>query len=154
MEIKTMYAGEYQNCLSALIVPANPIYTVDAIHNKPAQGTNDSFEQLMLQKSENISAKIDMLNKDIFKRYEISRTNIYDVNVDQCACKNMIYNLEADVPDKKRIDLERKIIDLEQEKRKENCNCFRDVMFLKKDLRTALVEKYEEEQKMKMLMDY
>ncbi len=149
-----MYDEKYQNCLSALIVPDNPEYTVDVVKNKSEHITNDSFEQLMLQKNKNVLAKIDMLNTDIFSRYEISRTNIYDINVDQCTCKSMIYNLEADVPSQKRIDLERKIIDLEQEKRKEKCSCFRDLMFLKKDLRMALMEKYEEEQKMEMLMDY
>ena len=56
-------------------------------------------------------------------------------------------------PENIRIELERKIIDLEQDKRMEQTSYFRDIMFLKKDLREALIEKLEENQKTEMLLD-
>ena len=49
------------------------------------------------------------------------------------------------------VELERKIIDLEQEKRKEKAGYFNDILFLKKELRETLIEKLEEEQKAMIL---
>ena len=48
--------------------------------------------------------------------------------------------------DKKRMDLEQKILDLEQEKRREEASFFRDISFLNKELRDTLIEKLEEKQ--------
>jgi hypothetical protein len=55
--------------------------------------------------------------------------------------------------DKNRVELERKIIDLEQEKRKEEANCFKDTLFIQKDLRQSLVEKLEEQQKANLFLN-
>ena len=79
--------------------------------------------------------------------------NIHQIDLDQCACRNLIYLLGDVYLERKRIDLERKIIDLEQEKRSEQAGCFRDILFLKKELRESLIEKLEEEQKSDMFMN-
>ena len=42
--------------------------------------------------------------------------------------------------------------DLEQEKRRERSAYFRDILFLRKELRESFVEKLEEEQKAEMFM--
>jgi len=55
--------------------------------------------------------------------------------------------------DKKRMDVERKIIDLEQEKRREQTDYFRDILFLKKELRETLIEKLEEKQRLALLAE-
>ena len=44
-------------------------------------------------------------------------------------------------------------LDLEEQKRKELANYFKDVLFLKKELRESLVEKLEEDQKHGLLMN-
>jgi len=55
--------------------------------------------------------------------------------------------------DRRRIELEEKILDLEQEKRREKAGYFRDVLFLRKELRESLIEKLEEEQKARFFAD-
>ena len=51
------------------------------------------------------------------------------------------------------MDVERKIIDLEQEKRREQTDYFRDILFLKKELRETLIEKLEEQQRLALLAE-
>jgi hypothetical protein len=51
------------------------------------------------------------------------------------------------------VELERKIIDLEQEKRREEKDFFKDLMFLNKELRFAKIEEMEEKQKQALCLD-
>jgi len=109
------------------------------------------LEDLMAQKEEIILSKAHMLLSEIYHRYTLKEDNLYKIDLDQCTCRNLIYLLGDDITDKRRIELERQIIGLEQEKRKEKGNCFRDILFLKKELRYATIEKLEEDQKTALL---
>ena len=111
------------------------------------------IDHFMHKKQQVILSKILMLNSEIYQRYSLKGENLYHINLDQCTCRNLIYHMGEDVLDKRRIELERKIIDLEQEKRKEKGNYFRDILFLRKELRGSLIEKLEEEQKAALLMN-
>jgi hypothetical protein len=88
-----------------------------------------------------------MLYSEIYKRHKVKEMNIYHINLDQCAFRNLIYQTNDYIWDKKRVEFEKKIIDLEQEKRREEANCFKDTLFIQKELRQSLIEKLEEEQK-------
>ena len=110
------------------------------------------LDHFMHQKQQVILSKILMLNSEIYQRYSLRGQSLYHINLDLCTCRNLIYHIGEDVLDKRRIELERKIIDLEQEKRKEKGNYFRDILFLRKELRGSLIEKLEEEQKASLLM--
>ena len=154
--------------LPNLYVPFDPKYLY--FENKTAMNNgnyqNDLFstdykeptlevglEQLMDQRQEILSSKIQMLHLEIYKRQTLADANLYQINLDQCTCKNLIYRIGNEFFDKKRIELERKIIDLEEEKRREKANSFKDVLFLQKELRETLIEKQEEEQKVNMLIN-
>jgi hypothetical protein len=65
----------------------------------------------------------------------------------------MIYARGDHLWDRNRLELEHKIIDLEQDKRREASNYFRDISFIRKELRESLIEKKEEEQKADLLMN-
>jgi hypothetical protein len=65
----------------------------------------------------------------------------------------MIYERGDHLWDKNRLELEHKIIDLEQDKRREESNYFRDISFIQKELRESLIEKKEEEQKANLLLN-
>jgi len=54
--------------------------------------------------------------------------------------------------DKRWVDLEKKTIDLEQEKRQEITSYFRDILFLRKELRESIIEDLEESQKKAIFM--
>jgi len=107
----------------------------------------DGFEKLISQRQNLIYSNLEMLYTEIYKRHEIKEKNIYRINIDQCSFKNLIFQTNDHIWDRNRIELEQKIIDLEQEKRKEEANCFKDTLFIQKELRQSLIEKLEEQQK-------
>jgi hypothetical protein len=110
------------------------------------------LEQFIRQKQELILSKLHMLQSEIYQRHKLKEENIYQISLDQCTCKNLILLMGESSLDRKRIELERKIIDLEQEKRKEKTGYFQDTLLIRKDFRETLLEKLEEEHKTKMLV--
>ena len=110
------------------------------------------LEQLLNQRREISLTKGRLVFSEIYQRYKLREENMCQICVDQCTCRNLIYEL-GDVIDNRRLQLERQIIGLEQEKRKEMANYFRDVSFLRKELRETLIEKLEEDQKASMFMN-
>ena len=108
------------------------------------------LEELMSQRREIILSKAQMLLSEICQRYRLREENLYKISLDQCTCRNLIYLQGDNFLDKTRIDLERQIIGLEQEKRKEKGSYFRDILFLRKELRETVIEKLEEDQKAAM----
>lgn len=105
----------------------------------------------MSQRKEIILSKAHMLFSEIHQRYKLREENLYQISLDQCTCRNLIYLLVDNPMDKRRIDLERQIIGLEQEKRKEKGSYFGDILFLRKELRETVIEKLEEDQKAALL---
>ena len=118
---------------------------------------NDHFpgygiERLLDNRRALNDSKIQMLLSEIYQRQNIKKDNLYHINLDQCSFKNLIFDM-GDIWDKRRTELERKIIDLEQEKRREMTSFFGDILFLRKELRESLIEKLEDEQKAGLLTD-
>jgi len=94
-----------------------------------------------------------MLLSEIYQRQTIKKDNLYRINLDQCSFKNLIFDMGDSVWDKRRSELESKIIDLEQEKRREQTSFFGDILFLRKELRESLIEKLEDKQKAGLLIN-
>ena len=98
-------------------------------------------------------SKIQMLLSEVYQRHTIKNDNLYRINLDQCGFRNLVFDMGDNVWDKRRTEFERKIIDLEQEKRREMTSYFRDILFLRKELRESLIEKLEDKQKSELLTD-
>jgi hypothetical protein len=145
MDPKYMYSAENR---------VNGRYTwnnsINDTNNQPA---DYGLEHLMLQRQDLIFSKIDMLYSEIYERRKIKETNLYRINLDQCCFKSMIYARGDHLWDRSRLELEHNIIGLEQDKRREESNYFRDISFIRKELRESLIEKKEEEQKANLLMN-
>lgn len=109
----------------------------------PVTGLDD----LMTQKRDIIHSKIQMVTSEIGQRYEMKTQNLAEICHDQCTCRNLIEQMGDLYLNKSKIELEKKILDLEQEKRKEKSGYFRDILFLRKELRESLIDELEEEQK-------
>jgi len=151
--------------LSVLYPPMDPKYlypeknpAINGYHvGLPYTDSNDQYghglEDLMLQRQEIIHSKIHMLVSDIYQRHKLRDENLYRICLDQCAFRNLIYQIGDYVWDRNRVELERKIIDLEQEKRREKTMYFSDILFLRKELRESLIEDLEEKQKAALLLD-
>jgi hypothetical protein len=122
----------------------------DYNHDTPTQ-INDKLdigiEDLMEQRRDIVHRKLHMVISEINQRYKLKNENLYQIDLDQCTCRSLIYDMGPNTWDRKRVEFERRIIDLEQEKRRERASYFRDILFLKKELRQSLIEKVEEENK-------
>ena len=135
--------------------PVRPSSYPSAYHRSPkptSDATGLSLDSLLEQKQEVIDSKIRMVLTEIDQRRVMKDYHIYRIDLDQCTCRNLIYFLDKHYQDRRRVDIEKKIIDLEQEKRRERSAYFRDILFLRKELRESFVEKLEEEQKAEMFM--
>ena len=173
MIFNTAYEGNYQGQVqSVLCPPLDPRYLYhqrymvkDAYESllSPVSERNSSLEQsvlnvpsveeLMLNRGEVIDSHLRMLISDIYQRHKLQENNLYHIDLDQCACKTLIYRMPPSMWDKKRMDVERKFIDLEQDKRREQTDYFRDILFIKKELRETLIEKLEEKQRLALLAE-
>ena len=150
-----------------LYVPPDPryIYRLDHYKTPARYQSNDpqevqtgitgdmGIEQLFAQKQEIIDSKIQMLYLEMGSRAVLKEKNLYSINYDQCGFRNLIYKMCQYSFDRRRVELERKIIDLEQEKRREEKDFFKDLMFLNKELRFAKIEEMEEKQKQALCLD-
>ena len=105
------------------------------------------------QKQDLIDSKIHMLYSEIGSRVSLKEKNLYRINYDQCSFRNLINDVCGYVYDRRRVELERRILDLEEEKRREESNFFRDIMFLNKELRFAKIEEMEEKQRQALCLD-
>ena len=142
MDPKYLYPGRQQS-------PRMTGY--DGGFSEDDQNSAWGVDALISQRMDIILSKAHMLLSEIYQRYKLKEENLYQISLDQCTCRNLIYVLGDNFMDKRRLDLERQIIGLEQEKRKENGSCFRDTLFLKKELRETVIEKLEEGQKAALL---
>lgn len=128
-------------------------YTYPSYIDGTDRSSGTGLEDLMNRKRDVIQSKIHMVLSEIYQRRQLKERNIYQICCDQCSCRNLIYLVGDMYMDRRRIELERKIIDLEQEKRREKSGYFRDILFLKKELRESLIEHLEEQQKADMFIN-
>ena len=154
--------------LQVLIPPVNPNYLYRAnapmVHRTyapgyltqtpSAQSDGAGLNELLRQKQNLIQARILMLDSDLRHRYTLKSQNLYEIALNQCACRDLIQLIGEQVMDKRRTELERKILDLEQERRQEQVGYFRDILFLKKELRDTLIEQLEEQQKVSVFTNH
>ena len=118
---------------------------------KPSSYATGGLDDLLYQKQEIINSKVQMVLYEINQRRLMKDENLYKIDVDQCSCRNLIYHIGKEYKDRRRVDIEKKIIDLEEEKRREQASFFRDILFLRKELRESLIEKLEEDQTLELL---
>ena len=147
MPIDPKYVYEFMNGSSKGGYLSAPSYVVGI------GDSESSLDMLLCQKKQVVHSKIQMLATEIYERYRLKTENLSGIDLDQCTCRTLIYQMGDFYMDHRRLDLEKKIIDLEQEKRRERALYFRDVSFIRKELRYSLIEKLEEEQKADLFMN-
>lgn len=118
-----------------------------------AVSDSSGIEDFLKQKQDVINTKIQMLYSEMAVRSYINGQLLYRINYDQCTCQNLIMARGEEFLDRQRMDLENKILDLEQEKRREETALFRDLSFLNKELRFARIEAIEEQQKQALCLN-
>lgn len=129
----------------------NQLYPVD-LTPTPISNTS-GIEDFLEQRQDVINVRIQMLYSEMGVRSYINGQLLYRINYDQCTCQNLIMARGEEFLDRQRMDLENKILDLEQEKRREETALFRDLSFLNKEMRFARIEAMEEKQKQALCLN-
>ena len=110
-------------------------------------GDDMGIESLLAQQADLVDYRVQMIVEEIKERRRILERNIYSINLDQCAHRDIILFRSEDIWDKYRFKLEEEILGLEENKRREESAYFRDILFLKRELRDSLIERKEEDHK-------
>lgn len=117
-------------------------------------GLGTGLDLLLGQRRELLRSKVELIASEIKERRYLKERNIYQINLDQCVCRDTILLRGEEIWDRYRFKLEQSLLDLEREKRMSQESYFRDLLFLKRELRQALIEGLEEDQKAAVLTNY
>ena len=105
------------------------------------------LDDLLAQRADLVDYRVQLIIEEIEERRRILDRNVYAINQDQCAHRNIVLLRGEDIWDKYRFKLEQEILGLEENKRREESAYFRDILFLKRELRDSLIEQKEESHK-------
>jgi hypothetical protein len=102
---------------------------------------------MLAQGKELATYRIRLLEEELKTRRALMDANLNGISYDQTIMKSIILLRGEDLWDKYRLRLEESILNLETEKRRELSSCFRDVMWLNREMRQSQIEAREEDQK-------
>lgn len=117
------------------------------------KGKSGLLENLITDKTKSLKATVKALLSEINNREKLNRYLLNSLEEDICRLNSGILNLKnintyyqfdkfLDV-DKIKQKTEKNVLTLESEKRKEHIECWKDLMFLKKYLMSALKEYWD-----------
>ncbi len=106
----------------------------------------DLTESLLPEKSKSLKSLIDVINKEVDDRLRMSEDIFSGIDNTIVKCDNYLLEIKnvstryhPDIS-RRRTSIEHEIFGLEKEKRMEETACWRDLVFLKKDLFASLKE--------------
>jgi len=142
----TPYGNDLVDHFFNHLVPRNSQYS-----------SKGSIEDIFEDRITLIRSKIELLLVQLSERKKIHEDVIYQIDTDSCTAQNLIL-YKASVEQyygiyRERINIERIKFDLEDQKRRENTNYFRDTALLNRELREALIEYQEEVQKNSLISE-
>jgi len=127
--------------------------------------TNNSYidntsltDNLLPDKSKSLKTLVGAINKEIDERLNMKEDIMTRIDIDIVKCDNYLLEIEGIVrynPDigKRRTSMEHEIFGMEREKRMEETACWRDLVFLKKDLFETLKEYWSAVNREDMLLE-
>ena len=126
-----LHSPTYQTANPSLYISFNNAY------NTPPDAPGSSLDGVLDAKLERARTRIDAVVTAIEARKSIKEENLGKLEWDLCACQNLLLDMGYKIyaRDKQWLDIEKKKIDLEKEKRMETVSYFRDVTLLGKELR-------------------
>lgn len=125
--------------------------------------TDSPVTALFSDKSKTLKATVKELFDEIDRRKKLNSSLLGKINNEMCDNKTYLFEVEDVVNrryesedmkfGRRRTQIEQRLLTLEQEKRKEYLEYWRDMMFLKKYLMGALADYWELEKKVQCLKD-
>jgi hypothetical protein len=120
---------------------------------KTPVSNHPTLDFLFSDRSKNLKATVKELLNDINQRKDLSTDIFGRIDKDLCKFKTYLHEIEEITTrryycedlkfGRRRTQLESLILNLEQEKRQEDRECWKDLMFLKKYLMSALTDYWE-----------
>jgi hypothetical protein len=129
-------------------------HILETIHQKDLKANrSEGIEALFKDRLDLMRSRIELLLLLLNQRKEIKERILYKIDEDGCKTQSLIFEMGARAcqMDRERLTLERIKLDLEQQKRMELVNYFRDTGMLNKDLKDALIQYLGETQKRSMI---
>ncbi len=108
-----------------------------------------SIDEIFEDRLDLIRSKIDLILLQLSQRKTIHHDVIYGIQKDTCRAYDLLsaWGTEIYRVDRDRLKIERMKFDLEQQKRRETTDYFKDTSLLNRELREALIQYQEEAQK-------
>ena len=147
--VKSINWSNYWSMPASYSCPALP----ESSESKSYLGV-DPLETIMGERKELLRSKIEMILSGIEERKKIKQKNLYRIDKDYCSVLNVQFQMPREKQysvDRDRLTLERMKKDLEQQKRMEEVNYFRDLGLLKKDLTETVIEYLSEQNKQNLI---
>lgn len=123
------------------------------VFEKPSEKKTDALERIFSDKTRTLKAGVKALLDEIETREELDQHLIGKIDgeigqqrqslLDLKMLEDGNYFTTVEEARSLKADVEDRLLNLEQEKRKEEMECWRDLMFLKKDLMVSLKEYWD-----------
>lgn len=150
-DLKPLYSIELKNTLENIISNSEP------------ERDEGVLEKVFSDKTKTLKSTIKAIINEIALRKTLDSLLLYRMNEDISKQNTNLMQLESPrahyQPDlfmgvkSKKMQLEKNVLDLEQEKRKEYVECWRDLMFMKKYLLSALKDYWDLSKRRDVLAD-
>ena len=116
----------------------------------------DSIENILPDKSKSLKSLVDIISSEVEKRKILNENHLERVDEEIIKFDNYILELDSIEPQKfrperTRTHFQQSIMRLESEKRAEEVGCFRDLIFIQKDLLAALKDYWTAKNREEML---
>ena len=149
--IPSPYKG--QNLLYRGNSLVNHIFETIDQRNTQRSPLGESIDELFKDRLGLIRSKIELILLQLEQRKQINHEILSQIEKDNCTAQNLIFEMgcRAYRMDRDRLTLEKVKFDLENQKRMEEANYFRDTGLLNKDLKDTLIQYLSEVQKSKIL---
>lgn len=125
-------------------------YMTQSLEKQKSQADSQgSIDDIFEDRLDLIRSKIDLILLQLSQRKKIHHDLIYKIEKDSCKAYDLLsfWGTEIYRVDKDRLKIERMKFDLEQQKRREATDYFKDTSLLDRELREALIQYKEEAQK-------
>lgn len=143
--------------LGEVYLQDNDLYTSLSMHNS---NDDDPIDDIFFDRTKSAKSLITTITKELEEREELRKKNLLRIDYDILKAQNYLLELKTlggyfnlNQLSRRRSSLEQQIFNLYREKRDQDSNCFKDRIFLTKDLLTALREYWSTQREDKLLTD-
>jgi hypothetical protein len=131
------------------VMPENYLSTsLPEAYKSKTEKSGNIVEEIFGDKVQSLRATIDSILAQIEERKTLRKSNLHGILQGECKCDTELMQLEDRIgfsnagpgTDKARATIQKELLNLERERRFEEVSCWRDLVFLRKELLNTLRE--------------